>query len=71
MPKSEEVGDVGKEKCYFSTFIDEVTITCSPDGRFDFYGIPIHLCHKLPFCDRIKEMNNGNKQRNKNGIKKI
>ena len=25
MPKSEEVGDVGGEKCYFSTFIDEVS----------------------------------------------
>ena len=58
IPKSEKVGDVSDKKCYFSTFIDEVTITCSPDGRFDFYGFPIKLCDKLPFCDKIKEMNN-------------
>lgn len=75
MSKSEEGGVSGK-KCYFSTFIDEVTITCSPDGRFDFYGSPIELCDKLPFCDKIKEMNNNemNKEHkvvNKNGVKKI
>lgn len=67
-----KLGDVSKEKCYFSTFIDEITMTCSPDGRFDFYGIPIKQCDKLDFCDIIKDMNNKNKQRNnKNGIKKI
>lgn len=44
-------------KCYFSTFIDETTITCSPDGQFDFYGWPIKLCDKLDSCERIKEMN--------------
>lgn len=63
------------KKCYFSTFIDETTMTCSPNGRFDAYGFPIKLCDKLPSCNIIKEMNNDNKLRNKprskNGIKKI
>ena len=59
MPKSEEEKEESKKKCYFSTFIDEVTMTCSPDGRFDFYGFPIKLCSKLPHCSIIKEMNKG------------
>lgn len=66
MQKSQDV-----KKCYFSTFVDETTITCSPDGMFDFYGSPIKSCDKLHSCDIIKGLNNGNKLRNKNGIKKI
>ena len=57
MPKEEK--EEGKEKCYFSTFIDEVTITCSPDGEFDSNGWPVKGCPKLPSCGRIKEMNKG------------
>lgn len=53
------------KKCYFSTFIDDTTITCSPNGRFDDYGFPIKLCDKLDSCNIIKEMNNENKERNK------
>lgn len=49
----------GSEKCYFSTFIDEVTITCSPDGTFDFYGWPTRECPKLHSCSILKEKNKG------------
>ena len=59
MPKPPKEKEKGKEKCYFSTFIDEVTMTCSPDGRFDFYGFPIKECSKLPYCNIIKEKNKG------------
>lgn len=44
-------------KCYFSTFVDETTTTCSRDGMFDFNGWPIKLCDKFDSCERIKEMN--------------
>lgn len=59
MPKSKDARKVNGGKCYFSTFIDEETITCSPDGGFDFCGFPIKLCDKLDFCDKIKEANSG------------
>lgn len=58
MQKSQDVKKSQCTKgCYFSTFIDETTITCSSDGRFDWTGFPIKLCDKLPYCDIIKEMN--------------
>lgn len=54
-----ETSEKGKDntKCCFSTFIDEETMTCSPDGEFDFHGWPIKECPKLPTCDIIKEKN--------------
>lgn len=42
-------------QCWFSTAIDEITMTCSPKPDFDFNGFPVHECSQYP-CEKIKEM---------------
>ena len=40
------------KKCYFTTDLSEM-LSCSKDGKFDDYGIPISGCSEFP-CEKYK-----------------
>lgn len=52
-----------ENKCYFSTFVDDITMTCCKDGKFDDYGFPINKCSESSKCNIIKNMNTKEEKR--------
>lgn len=57
-------------KCHFSTFIDDITITCSREYGFDEHGWPEKECLDHP-CSKIKRINEDLELRRKNGKEDI